>query len=134
MQTHGQADASRTDEGILAAHIVDPRSNTVSDGKRHCVSDDDDGRERRTAHLAVAIDQVVDPETGSTGVGEAEETWVCQRVGLGLSTLSDRDTYPWQTKDQSSGPHGPSRHPRPAERWVSRLWKQQRSTIAVPAP
>lgn len=73
-QDLGEARKGREDEGVLVAHVLDPRRQAVPDGKGHGVSDDDDGDHGLAGQVAVRVDAVADAELEPDRVGEGDDS------------------------------------------------------------
>lgn len=65
---------SRQDERILQAHIGDPRRESVANGERHGVADDDDSDHGLSAQIPVRIDSIADAELDTESESESDDT------------------------------------------------------------
>jgi len=62
------------DESILQSHVVHPGRETITDGKGHCVPDNNDGDHDLSTHGSVRVDSVTDAELDAKGVCAGDDT------------------------------------------------------------
>ena len=59
-------------KAVLVTHVVNPGRDPIPNGERHGISHQDDAGHGNPTQLSVAVDEVIDTQCDSTGIGESE--------------------------------------------------------------